>query len=185
VPDYASILAAWDFQGITVESYAYLNARDECRTWRHLRHSLRISLAGRAAEELTCGREGFSTGCESDLNRATSNALLAFTRYGFDPDEDESHNGRCLAVFERESVTPSERARVEGVVRQFLAREYKHVLGVLDAHRQLLEAIAERLLEKSILHQQDVAELWRGFRVRASCCHELAAVSLGTGKSRN
>jgi hypothetical protein len=59
--------------------------------------------------------------------------------------------------------TDSEQIHVEGLVRTYLSDEYKRVYKVLEAHRPLIDAIADRLMWDPIVDQNKLLELSREF----------------------
>lgn len=161
IPDYATIVSGGESRGFVVKSYMRKCELDECWIWRDIVFDVRVSLAGRAAEELLVGRERLGIGSQTDLKSATHDAVWMFGRYGFSGHECSSGGGGNLAVFDWDAPSPSEKARLEDMVRGFLDQQYEHVLTLLAAHRQLLEAVAARLLEKPVLDQAELAAIWR------------------------
>ena len=68
-----------------------------------------------------------------------------------------------MAVVDSDGETLSEasRAHVEGLVREFLAVEYRAVKAMLTAHRPLLDAVADKLMCDPIVDQETLAALVR------------------------
>lgn len=164
VPEYSSIVPSAHFKGVVVESYTYQLDAGDRKTYADLRQKVRINLAGRAAEELVFGPEGVSNGATEDLKKATGNAGTAFAFWGFAPSmEKEGQAGSNLLVagMAEDEFTASEAAHIEGLVREFLAVEYRAVKEMLTAHRPLLDAIADRLMWDPIVDQDALAELVR------------------------
>jgi cell division protease FtsH len=164
VPEYSSIIPSAHYKGVVVQSYSYLLEAGDLHSYADLRHKVRISLAGRAAEELVFGAEHVCSGATEDLTNATERSGTAFALWGFAPSmEKEGQAGSNLAVVpgDGETITPTEHARVEGLVRKFLAVEYRTVKETLSAHRPLLDAVADRLMKDAIVDQDALAELVR------------------------
>ena len=164
VPEYSSIVPSAHFNGVVVQSYSYMLEAGDLFTYADLRHKVRISLAGRAAEELVYGAERVSSGASEDLKTATERSGIAFALWGFAPSmEKDGQAGSNLAVVDSDGETLSEasRAHVEGLVREFLAAEYRAVKAMLTAHRPLLDAVADRLMVDPIVDQETLAELVR------------------------
>jgi cell division protease FtsH len=161
IPDYCSIVPGTDFLGVVTDSIAYRASLGERTTYADFRHRIRIRLAGRAAEELAYGPESISTGAGGDLASASKRAFTAFGQWGFAPDmtSHEQASGNLGVVLG--DPTPTERARLEGQVRAYLAREYRHVYQVLEENRPLVDAIADRLMSAPIIDQEQLLELSR------------------------
>jgi hypothetical protein len=161
VPDYVSSAPGVDTKGIVVESYGYKYSVGERYSYADFRHSVRISLAGRAAEELLFGSEQVTRGVSFDLECATRRATTAFSYYGFAPSmEDASLSATNLAVIV-DTPSASEMAHVEKLVRDFLAAEYRIVKEMLAKHRLFLDAIAKRLMGETFVDQAELNEIRR------------------------
>jgi hypothetical protein len=162
IPEYASVAPTAQYNGVMVQSYAYGLESGDFETYADFRERVRISLAGRAAEELVFGAERVSNGCTEDLRSATDRAGTAFALWGFAPAmEREGQTASNLAVVDSDAPSASETAHVERLVREFLAAEYAAVTAMLTEHRALLDAIAERLLREPIVDQEAIMELVR------------------------
>ena len=158
-PDYCTVIPSRDFEGVVVGSLAYLNAGEQQLTQERFRHDIRLSLAGRAAEELVFGAEQVSSGCSADLESCANRARLAFSRFGFAPDPGASGSNLAVALGD---LTPSQEAYFEGLTRAFLAGQYREVLALLGRHRPLLDAVADRLGWDPVVDQAELRQL----------CHE-------------
>jgi cell division protease FtsH len=159
LPEYSSIVSAADFHGVVVESVSYSFARGDRYTYEDFCHSIRISLAGRAAEELVFGPTGVTNGARSDLESCTRQTGRAFALWGFAPAMETpgvSCSNLALVVG---SASPSEQTHVEELSRRFLADEYNAVLALLTANRPLLDDIASRLETEAVLDQNELAEI--------------------------
>ncbi len=161
IPDYTSIVpGASGFAGVSVLSYGFSYAKgDEQTTYQDLRQSVRISLAGRAGEELAVGVENVSAGACSDLEKATSFSCDAFAYWGFSPSMDQPGRSESNLAVIIGKPTSSEYAHIESLSREFLATEYQIVLEKLAANRALLDEVAERLMWDPIVDQKELAEI--------------------------
>jgi cell division protease FtsH len=158
-PDYCSIVPGAYFNGIVAESVSYHQSLEDRTTYASFRHRIRIGLAGRAAEELAFGPENVSSGASGDLESAWERVYSAFAHWGFAPGmttADKSASNLAVVV---STPTLSEYAHVEGLIRQFLAEEYQHVLKRLADNRSLLDAIADRLMWDPIVDQDELKEI--------------------------
>ena len=105
-----------------------------------------VSLAGRAAEEI-CGQ--VTDGCTSDLEKATRLAMR-YIREGF---SDEYGIG----------IPPEglDWKEISSLVRPLLAERYKYVKGVLERERPVLTGLADLLVRKRVVFQDEVRTLRR------------------------
>ncbi len=159
IPDYCSIVPGADFKGVVAESVAYHQSRGERFTYFDLRHQIRIALAGRVAEEVVYGPEQVTSGAAQDLENCYRNASTAFFHYGFAPDMGAPGASTSNLAVVVGTPTPTEYAHNEALVRRLLATEYQEVRNMLNAHRSLLDAIADRLLWDPIVDQEELKAL--------------------------
>ena len=161
IPDYTSIVpGAAGFGGITVESYSfYFSKNDDQITYQDFRRDIRVSLGGRAAEELLVGAEGVSNGATSDLKSVAKQSGRAFARWGFAPSMEKAGQSESnLSVIIGEP-TPSEYAHIEMLAREFVAEEYRYAVRKLTEHRALLNDVAERLLWDPVVDQDELTDI--------------------------
>lgn len=173
IPDYASIVpvktAHGSIQGVVVKEIGgSLYARGPTGSYAGFRNLIRVSLAGRAAEELFGSTDRIGAGASSDLQNATILATEAFAQYGYAPgmDTNPDLSGSNLAVCGmgpiglQEDVT-LQRVRLAEMVRSFLEKEYRETLRLLEANKKLVKAIATQLMKEPILDRVDMAKLLR------------------------
>jgi cell division protease FtsH len=125
---------------------------------QELKNKMTVLLGGRAAESIVFGE--LSTGAADDLAKATNIARSMVTRYGMD-----EKLGMASLESERSTFLPTpgdyaaarrdfseETAReVDCAVRDLIAQAFERAVGILEAHREVLEDSAQRLLEKETL----------------------------------
>ena len=162
---YPSCLAAWarwDIRSSSPIEDRFILTKDE------LIGQIDVLLGGRAAEEIAFGL--ISTGAANDLTRATDIARRMITDYGM------SERFRHVALTRRGSVmlgNPTEpfMAReyseetqnyVDEEIARILAERYDSVLASLRGKKSLLDAIAERLLEKETLDEAEFSQMMHG-----------------------
>lgn len=161
IPDYAGVVGFGKTLGIVADSYTYLYSTQKSISYFESRHKIRVALAGRIAESIVLGSINVSTfGARSDLRLATSLAndlvgLCGFT-YDYDAQDNQASN---LAVIQGEP-TPSEAAHIELQSRKYLEQQYKVVEKCILDHRNLLDLITESLLEKRMLNQSELTDIW-------------------------
>jgi cell division protease FtsH len=162
IPDYVSIVPCEDFAGVLIQSYEFRMSNRGAETYTSMCRKVRLSLAGRAAEEMHVGSAMISSGSRADLKFATELAGEAFAFWGFAPGmDDDELSGSNLAIVDAETITPTELAHTERLVRQFLAVEYEKVKETLAAHGSLLDAVAEQLVRHEVLDRDAIAALMR------------------------
>jgi len=120
-------------------------------------------LGGRAAEEIVFGQ--ISTGAHDDLKKATELARLMVTTYGM----SEKIGHVSLAEIEETdflSKSPfskpysEETAKlIDEEVKRIIDQSYKKALEVLTTHRDKLDKLANRLLEKEVIDRKELEEI--------------------------
>jgi ATP-dependent Zn protease len=127
---------------------------DETRnsmTRQDILETIRVALAGRAAEEILGGKDSITTGCSNDLYQATQHLQYLLTRTGF--------NG-LLSLDCTLEDSPDLRLRAE----EILQKEYAHVLELLERHRALLDQVARLLIERQEVSGDELMALYRAYR---------------------
>lgn len=163
IPEFSSIVASNTFKGVVVESMSYHYSHESQKTYRDFVHNIRICLGGRAGEQLMVGGGNVSTGASADLESATRHCHNVFAHKGFAPGmDDETKAGTNLAVV-CGGPSDSECVHVEALTRVFLEKEYQVVLNMLTERRDMLDAIAERLLWDPIVDQNELSEIFASF----------------------
>ncbi len=135
----------------------------------YLLASLAMLYGGRAAEELTFGPEKITTGAGNDIERATAMARRMVTQFGMSDvigpmavgdSEQEVFLGRELVQRRHLSETIAEKVDTE--VKRLLDEAYHQAMHTLRDNRDLLETIAEALLERETLDREEVLLLVKG-----------------------
>ena len=160
IPDYISVLPGHDFRGVVADSYAYLESVHGKSTYEDARHKIRVSIGGRAAEEVVFGpiKTG-AFGSRTDLVNASAWAKELVGDCGFSEENDTgSMSGSNLLVADGE-LSASERAYIEVMARKYLQAQYEHVVSLLKENISLLHSIVERLMRDPVLFQDDIVEV--------------------------
>ncbi|XP_028092715.1 ATP-dependent zinc metalloprotease FTSH 10, mitochondrial-like [Camellia sinensis] len=114
-----------------------------------------MTLGGRAAEQVLLGK--ISTGAQNDLEKVTKMTYAQVAVYGFSekvgllsfPPRDDG--------FEMSKPYSNKTgAIIDGEVREWVAKAYIHTIQLIEEHREQVAQIAELLLEKEVLHQDDL-----------------------------
>ncbi len=125
------------------------------------------AMGGRAAEDLVF--DEFSTGASNDLKQATALARSMVCDYGmserigpvyYGGDGHDVFLGRDLAATKEMSEKTAENIDLE--IKVILEAGYTEAKRVLTEKRDLLDCIAEALLERETLDREDLALLLEG-----------------------
>ncbi len=128
---------------------------------------IRVALGGRAAEEIVFGQP--TTGAESDIKQLTEIARQMVGRWGM------SHAVGPLAVLPTDARNPylpgvsevSEHTHrlIDEEVRRIVEEAHQQVVPLLEANRDKLDSLAEALLERETLNEDEAyaaAQVTRG-----------------------
>ena len=119
----------------------------------YLKNKIKVSLGGRAAEEIIFGKDKISTGAHGDISQSTDIALKMVTEYGM---------GETLGLIKLSSVGSLYSSYGNPVIEECknLVNElYEETLKLLNANRASLEKIALELLEKETLYEDELNKL--------------------------
>jgi len=130
---------------------------------------LAMLYGGRAAEEMVFGKDKITTGAGNDIDRATAMARRMVTQFGMSEAigpmavgdaEQEIFLGRELV--QRRAISESVAEKVDAEVKHLLDDAYRTARNTLGQNTQLLERIAEALLERETLDREEVELLGAG-----------------------
>ncbi|CAH2038658.1 unnamed protein product [Thlaspi arvense] len=115
-----------------------------------------MTLGGRAAEQVLIGR--ISTGAQNDLEKVTKMTYAQVAVYGF------SDKIGLLSFPQREEefskpYSNKTGAMIDEEVREWVAKAYKRTVELVEEHKEQVAQIAEMLLEKEVLHQDDLTKV--------------------------
>ncbi len=130
---------------------------------------LAMLFGGRAAEEMIFGSDKITTGAGNDIERATDMARRMVTKFGMSDEvgpmavgdsEQEVFLGRELV--QRREISERTAELVDDEVKHFLDEAFEHARSTLEENRDLLDRIAEALLERETLDREQIALLDAG-----------------------
>ncbi|KAL9228717.1 hypothetical protein vseg_004266 [Gypsophila vaccaria] len=114
-----------------------------------------MTLGGRAAEQVLLGK--ISTGAQNDLEKVTKMTYAQVAVYGF------SDKVGLLSFPQREDGFEMSKpysnktgAIIDQEVRDWVGKAYERTLQLVEEHKEHVAQIAELLLEKEVLHQEDL-----------------------------
>lgn len=140
------------------------------KTRKQFLADLAMMLGGYASEKLIFG--DISTGASNDLKEATELAKRLVTRYGmsdlgpvtFGRSEELLFLGREIAV---EKDYSEETARkIDEEIKKIINWAYNTALSVLKTNKKVLQKIAEVLMEKETLEQEEFYALLKPFKLK-------------------
>jgi cell division protease FtsH len=134
-------------------------------TQRELDSQLAVLLGGRTAEALVFGEA--STGAQNDLLRATDIARAMVTEFGMsDAIGPVNHEPRRRNTFIEMPFAPERGAYAEDTarvidaeVKRLLAAAEAEARRVLAEQRHVLDALADRLLEKEVVEGDELRQM--------------------------
>ncbi|XP_057449215.1 ATP-dependent zinc metalloprotease FTSH 10, mitochondrial-like isoform X2 [Lotus japonicus] len=117
-----------------------------------------MTLGGRAAEQVLIGR--ISTGAQDDLEKVTKMTYAQVAVYGFSdkvgllsfPQREDS--SEMLKPYSSKTA-----AIIDSEVREWVNKAYERTIQLIEEHKEHVAQIAELLLEKEVLHQDDLVRV--------------------------
>ncbi|KAH9626585.1 hypothetical protein KSS87_005436 [Heliosperma pusillum] len=117
-----------------------------------------MTLGGRAAEQVMLGK--ISTGAQNDLEKVTKMTYAQVAVYGFSdkvgllsfPQRDDGmemmkpYSNKTGAIIDEE-------------VREWVNKAYERTVQLIEEHKEHVAQVAELLLEKEVLHQEDLLKV--------------------------
>ena len=134
-----------------------------------LEGQLCMLFGGRVAEELVFGPEQITTGAGNDIERATAMARQMVTRFGMSETiglmaigqaDQEVFLGRELV--QRREVSEHTAQQVDQEVKRVLDEAHENARALVAEHRDLLETVAQALLDRETLDAADIGVLDAG-----------------------
>ena len=116
-------------------------------------NNIKIALGGRAAEEIIFGKDNITTGASSDLQKATEMVLALLGSYGMDEEVGLINYDIVLNSNLNTDISLMERAR------EILDKFYQDTMEILVENKIYLEGIAEALLEKESLKENEIDKI--------------------------
>jgi cell division protease FtsH len=134
-----------------------------------LENQLIMLFGGRVAEEMTFGPERITTGAGNDIERATAMARRMVMRFGMSEKiglmavgegEHEVFLGRELS--QRRDVSEHTSQLVDQEVKRFLDAAHDKARALLEQNKDLLERIAQALLDRETLDREEIGLIAAG-----------------------
>ncbi len=123
-------------------------------TKKELINNIKISLAGRAAEEIVFGCENVTTGASNDIEKASESMRNIMLRYGM----DSGYGLVNLNVLTGKQST-DDKTFIEHSIG-YMEELYEETKALILEYQDKLEAIAQSLIEKETLNEQEIASFF-------------------------
>ena len=124
---------------------------------RELLAKINVALGGRAAEELMFGEP--TTGAESDIQQLTEIARQMVGRWGMSrtvgPLAVIPADGRGPLLPGASDVSEHTQQLIDDEVRRIVEEAYRQVVSLLQQHRDKLDSLAQALLERETLDEDE------------------------------
>ncbi|KAK0506303.1 ATP-dependent metallopeptidase Hfl [Armillaria luteobubalina] len=120
-----------------------------------------MTLGGRVSEEIFFGVENITTGAQDDLQKITRMAFEACANYGMNDVIGPVSYGGDRGAREGWTKPFSEKTAemLDFEVRKMITTMYERTRTLLTEHREDVEKVAQRLLEKEVLTREDMIEM--------------------------
>lgn len=125
----------------------YLNKQE-------LMSRIKISLAGRGAEELIFGKDYITTGASNDIEKASGDLREFLLKYGM--DEEMGLINMTTLTGQDNFIDSKWLEKSQAYMKQF----YEETKSILKENEDLLRAIAKALLEKETLNEKELASFF-------------------------
>jgi cell division protease FtsH len=131
-----------------------------------LRGQIATLLGGRSAEEIVFG--SITTGAANDLQRATDLAERMVTTYGmskilgplaYEKGQQNNFLGDGAAMNPRRMVSDNTAKAIDEEVKEIVETAHQQALDILKNNRDLLEKIAQQILETEVIEGEELQSL--------------------------
>ncbi|KGG80802.1 cell division protein FtsH [Caloranaerobacter azorensis H53214] len=112
--------------------------------------NIKISLGGRAAEEIIFGKNEITTGASNDLQKATKMALLLISRFGME---------ESAGLVSYETLLGNKLGSNDFIIkktRDLLEKLYRETLELLKNNTELLEKISKHLIFNETINEEEL-----------------------------
>jgi cell division protease FtsH len=126
-----------------------------------------VLLGGRSAEEIAFGE--ISTGAQNDLMRATDIARAMVTEFGMsDALGVVSFDGHRQSAFldspfghDKGNYAEETALKIDTEIKRILTEAHEKARQILRDHRDILDQLSERLLEKEVIESDELKAIMR------------------------
>jgi len=115
---------------------------------------IKISLAGRAAEEIIFGEDNVTTGASNDIEKASRYIRDYIVKYGMDEE---------IGLIHMDSILGEDKIGSQmllGKASEKMKGLYQETKQLIAQNKDILEHLASALLEKETLEEQEIASFF-------------------------
>jgi len=132
----------------------------------YLENQMAVALGGRIAEELIYGQEEVTTGASNDLQQVARVARQMVTRFGMSDNLGPVALGRQQGnmflgrdIMSERDFSEETAATVDEEVRNLVDVAYNRAKRVLEENRNILDKLAEMLIDKETVDAEELQDL--------------------------
>ncbi|AFY52810.1 membrane protease FtsH catalytic subunit [Rivularia sp. PCC 7116] len=132
----------------------------------YLENQMAVALGGRIAEELIYGEEEVTTGASNDLQQVANVARQMVTRFGMSDNLGPVALGRQQGnmflgrdIMSERDFSEETAATIDMEVRDLVDVAYNRAKHVLQENRQILDKLAEMLIDKETVDAEELQSL--------------------------
>lgn len=114
-------------------------------------NSIMIALGGRVAEEQVFGNDQVTTGCSSDIEKATEIAYAMYRNYSMDP--------RFTIVKDKRELSENYNSQIDSAAQQLMKEALQRTRKLLQENRHRLDKLAKELVEKETMSREEVEKI--------------------------
>ncbi len=159
---FVSILPMMDFLGV---NWPYkILGKSLKYTKEYFLDQIAIYLGGRVAEKLITSED--STTASSDLTQASSIAEVMLTCYGLSQNVENMHRSYVTSNYEIKDYLISEKRKEEfdKEIQGLVDEGYRRAEKIINENKELIEVIANKLLEEEILTGEQLTQICNNYR---------------------
>ncbi|MDQ4076782.1 MAG: ATP-dependent zinc metalloprotease FtsH [Chloroflexota bacterium] len=131
----------------------------------YLMGRLIVMMGGRAAEEIAIGE--ITTGAQNDLKEAAKLARRMVTKWGMSEElgvlalpSDNDNPFLGYEMTQNREIGEGLATKIDEATRRLVEEAHQKAIDLLTEHRDLLDSLANRLLEHETLSAESLAEVW-------------------------
>lgn len=148
-------------RGKTLGAAWYLPQEQQLYTKSQFEDRICATLAGRAAEEIVFG--DVSSGALDDLEKVTKQAFMIVAYYGLNKEIGNISYYDSSGRYEQMLQKPYSEAtgqKIDEEVSKLVDKSYSKTIRLLKEHRAELDKLAQFLLEKEVVFQNDLEAIF-------------------------
>lgn len=150
-----SIMPAEDYLGVTV--FEDDDRKIPFANTDYYIDNIAFHLGGRVAENMF--RKDFTSGASADLEQATKQAFNLVTKLGMGNDSIENRvylNTECYPMFSEKAAN-----LINEEINKVVKKSFDRATEILKVNTDILEAIVAALVEKRIMSETELDEIWQ------------------------